>query len=309
MISQISNKMENSITNQQNEPGDFFVLRFGNYTDNALKSVNQIAAKDFGSFQQAIYFLIETIEPEKIFLTPDFHQTGNRNLVVVIRENDHSTSEEREKLLDHPLLKKQCIILQFIKGYALECDYQSSPIYLTVTCNRKTLIYDNGCFALTEMDKTALLKFNATANGQFYKGLEKMDTFLNSAIIFWEDNPAMAAFHLHQAMELGLNALIRAVTGTVKTTHLIRKLLQSSLLCGTEIYQLMSTGDEAGEQSIDQLEEAYLGYRYKNNYQITAQCVANLIEKVTKLRNAIEINFLDWLLRYELEILDMPDHE
>ena len=309
MISQISNKMENSITNQQNEPDAFFSLRFDNYTDTAVKSVNQIAAKDFAIFQQAIDFLIETIEPEKIFLTPDFQQTGERKLIVVIRENDHSTFEEREKLQDHPLLKKQRITLQFIKGYGLECEYQSSPIYLTVSCNRKTLIYDNGCFALAEMDKAALMEFKTTANSQFYKGLERMDTFLNSAIIFWEHNPAMAAFHLHQAMELGLNALIRSVTGTVKTTHLIRRLLQSSLICGTEIYQIMSTGDEAGEQSIDQLEEAYLGYRYKNNYQVTAQCVANLIEKVTKLRNAIEINFLDWLLRYELEILDMPDHE
>lgn len=325
--------MENSITHQQNLLNIFYNLRFDTYTDLAVEyrsakfsnktpqqstvhqaimnqsPVNQEGDQAIGTFQQAINFLVQTIAPEKIFLTPDFQETGNSHLIIIVREDDHATFQEREKLQEHPLLKREHITLQFIKGYAFECEYQSCPIYFSVTCNPQTLVYDDGCFALPELNRAALADVKTKANQLFYQGMERMDTFLDSAIIFRTTNPEVAAFHLHQAVELGLNALVRSVTGAVKTTHVLRRLLQSTLPCNPEIYQIMTDGQAADEQLLDQLEEGYLGYRYKNNYQMTTQHLTQLIAKVTALRNAVESTFLEWLLRYELEILDIPDYE
>ena len=127
--------MENSITHQQNTPDKSYTLQFGAYTDIAVEylsakpanitqqksSVHQTTMSQsllhqaieqaFDTFQEAIDFLVETVEPEKIFVTPDFQENGNRHLIIVVRENDHSTFEKREKLQDNSLLKRERITL------------------------------------------------------------------------------------------------------------------------------------------------------------------------------------------------------
>jgi hypothetical protein len=325
--------MKNTIKHQQNMLGKFYSAWTGSQTGTKVKEEEQemyafyqhlkvlITPQEEGirssiterpdltikkGFEEAISFLVRNIEPEKIFLLPQCSDNKEHHLLVIIPDDEVRLFEELIKLQDDECLKKDHIVLQLLKASIFE---NTPTIYFAVTCNEESLLYDNGYFALPVTTEEVFMSTKAIASECFYSGLEKMETFLEGAKIYQEDNPPMAAFHLHQAIDIILNSLLKSITGKITQGQTLGKLLQSSLCCNPEILQTLGTGSKEDNRLMDLLEAGYSGYCYSNNYIITAEEVDILITWVSELYTIAEDTFTEWSSKYDLYFLNPADHE
>lgn len=273
-------------------------------TDTPINEDPDIIVKK--GFEETLSFLVRNLEPEKIFLLPQYSDQAARHLLVVICDDEHRPVEELIRLQEHECLKKENIVLQLLRASAFE---NNPNIYLTVTCNEESLLYDNGYFALPAISEEGYMNTKVTANECFYDGLEKMQTFLEGAKIYQEDNPPMAAFNLHQAAEVILSSLLESITGKITSFKSLKNLIQSSLYLNPEILKTMGNGSKQDEYLTDLLEKNHSSYGHSNNYAITAQEVDTLITWVSELCTVADYTFNEWSARFDQYFLNLAEHE
>lgn len=99
----------------------------------------------------------------------------------------------------------------------------------------------------------------------------------------------MGAFQLHQATECFYNTALLVFTGYKPKTHNLQKLRNYAKHISLELYQIFRTpaSDEQEYHLFDLLKRGYIDARYKLDYNITAEELKILIEKVTKMQEVV----------------------
>lgn len=120
--------------------------------------------------------------------------------------------------------------------------------------------------------------------------------FLQHAIIDFEDSkargekPNLAAYFLHQATESFYSMLLLVYTGFKPKTHNLdkfRKLNKQMAVEITEVFPL--TGNDRRDVFLfDLLKRAYIGGKYKRDFEVNYQDVDDLIKRVIKLKEVAE---------------------
>lgn len=97
------------------------------------------------------------------------------------------------------------------------------------------------------------------------------------------------AFYLHQATECFYNTALLVFTGYKPKTHNLQKLRNYAKHISLELYQIFRTpaSDEQEYHLFDLLKRGYIDARYKLDYNITAEELKILIEKVTKMQEVV----------------------
>ncbi len=174
-----------------------------------------------------IEFITDTIKPEKIFCLS--HQTDsksrtNLDLLIVIPEDNTQHFQEIEKVLSFYDLKQYRINYTLYTGSHFDTMIKEGHIYYALACNEKPMIYDNGYYRLPEINQKLLLEKREKAKNDFTIVISKAQTLYATATTLCSDNLNMAGFLLHQAAELSLRSLMKALTGYENSTHNLKTL-------------------------------------------------------------------------------------
>jgi HEPN domain-containing protein len=110
----------------------------------------------------------------------------------------------------------------------------------------------------------------------------------------------LAAFTLHQTAEHSLMAIIRLVTGYRAGTHNLQRLLRyAHVFCGVSPY-LFPGHQQQEKLLLKLLQDAYIGARYKESYQLTEAQYLLLEYAIETLLSNVQIAFETILSGYSI---------
>lgn len=160
-----------------------------------------------------------------------------------------------------------------------------------------TQLYSNNKHQLPEPLPKRLHRVHQDCEGQFAIGLQKSDAFRDGAEYYHKKgDPGMAAFMLHQCLELLLHYLSQAVTGRQTRSHCLKDNLQFCRHFASELYDHCLDQETHTVQSmILHLNKAYSAYRYSQHFTIDSEKVAQLLSHSRQLRE-IAVRLLQQLL-------------
>jgi len=252
--------------------------------------------------KESIALIADTLQPEKIFLMEQEEDNHTRNLVIIMPEIEQGDAVEIHQLQGLNQLTKQNINFRNIKSTTYETLFKVSPIYFTVTCNKQTLAYDDGYFAVLEGKETNLFADKEHASLCFDSGMERMTELLAEAKTYSESNSNQAALRLYTATATCLNTLLTSLTGEISSTSQLNELIESVALLNCGVHQIFTDGTSKDERLLNILHEA--NSRNSVNSPVAVADVDELITRITLLQKIAESTFADWLGRYEFHFLN-----
>lgn len=149
------------------------------------------------------------------------------------------------------------------------------------------LLYDHGVLDFSDARELDTNEKKKIAQRYFEKWYKHGSGFLKGAGFYIsEDQLNIAAFELHQAAEHFYNTSLLVFTGYKPKTHNLEKLRQCAKPLSEELYAVFPFPEksENEEHLFNLLKKGYIDARYKDDYLITKEELAQLVEKIEKMQ-------------------------
>lgn len=153
--------------------------------------------------------------------------------------------------------------------------------FFTTLYYKGVLLYDRSGIPLSTPGENEIKKSFCEAT-QRKSDLAK--TFYQTASdCAFEGRNDVAAFMLHQAVELNCTALLRTVLGYQPSTHSIKRLFALTENISPHIHRIFPGSTKEEEAIFDTLYRAYSDVRYKVEYTVSAGKISILLDRVGEL--------------------------
>lgn len=242
--------------------------------------------------EKAIAFLMTSLSPEKIFLVHHSITENNKeafDFLVVLPDVDQTNFNAYGQVISLANIEGATTSVSLHKATPLYKQLQEGHIYYSVACTAKKLVYNNGSTILPQADKRLLKAIVEQAQSIFNNGYKKAQSFLQNAGRYAAAHDAdMAAFMLHQSIELLLRGMITALLGSCTKTHCFKELKKPLKRCAPEINYLISPDETEENRLLHLLEKAYLESRYSDAFEISNADVEVLLLAIKKLHERLK---------------------
>lgn len=270
-----------------------------------------------GYKQQEILQITEVIKdvvaPEMIILfgsyatgtwvEDEYFENGTRysyisdyDFLVVTKNN-----EEKEYLLNDKIVNRSRAITKIAVNCIIHnIDYVNEGLsfgqyFFSDIVKEGVLLHDTGKVVFVQSKELTAAQQREVAENYFdiwfNRGKEFLIDAQNAAA---RDSNKNAAFYLHQATENFYNTVLLVFTGYKPKTHSLDKLRQYAKPYSKELMQIFPEtnsplGDGGNESHLfDLLKRGYIDARYKNDYTITEQELAALIQKLKNMQSIVQ---------------------
>ncbi len=172
-------------------------------------------------------------------------------------------------------------------------EMETGSLFHTAVFVPEHVVYDSGQSTLPEPLPRRLQRIRSQGGAEFALGYQRSVQFLNGAVYHLAANETeVAAFMLHQSVELLLRGLLLAMSGKELKSHLLGELLlhTSRYLPGIQ---------QAFYADLKKLEQAYSCGRYALHYHITEPEVSGYIPCITALQREVKSFFEANMEAYE----------
>jgi len=120
----------------------------------------------------------------------------------------------------------------------------------------------------------------------FKRGIEFL---IDSKNAYERDSLNNSVFHLHQSTESFYYTTLLVFTGYKPKTHNLGKLRKQAKELSQELYLLFPAETNKSEKHLfDLLKRGYVDARYRDDYYITKEQLATLIERVEEMRDVVK---------------------
>lgn len=249
-------------------------------------------------------FIIEAVGPEKIFcLAKQSGLPGGTDyldMLITMPEMPLKSALEVEIAMKLASLRYHDVAGTVCADEHIDELIREGNIYFNVACNNENLVYNRGNWKKPEISKNSYAEKKTQAYSIFYSGMRKANAFYSIARAHQENNLEMTAFLLHQAAELCLRTLMKALTGRDRHTHCLQELLLYSIRYSDELSLALANGTKEEKNMVKLLDKAYNDYRYADEYNVAENDINILMERIDKLLENAEQTFLMWLKKYDL---------
>ncbi|MBB1283215.1 HEPN domain-containing protein [Flavisolibacter sp. BT320] len=259
-----------------------------------------------GEWESLTAFIRSRVAPEAIFLLG--REQTNRNtasifldsgitascpshyylLLLVEKDDEHTASCVQDSLENsgHHAVPLTVMVLSTTAFVRLAGEGQ----YFATTVLRKAqLLFKSGTFLLPLLAPANKEQRRVENQSLYNHAGGRIEAFLAGADLFrLRKEYRVAAFMLHQAAEQALRTLIIIGTGYRPHTHSIDKLLRYGTLVCPQLAELFSKKIEGDKKTLSLLQQAYIGSRYKEDYQVTRAELAALCDKLRRLQAVFE---------------------
>ncbi len=174
----------------------------------------------------------------------------------------------------------------------IEKGIEAGKVFYNVVFTTARLIYDSGYTALpiplplrvqhTGQHGKAVFEFGCSRSGAFYKSAQALTA---------PEDAGVAAFMIHQSIELLLRAFIIAVTGQEVKSHTLSDLMRHVLRFAPGLQTTRTATGKPLHRLPDRLEKAYTGGRYSLQFQVAPALLPELFNHVAQLREAVKKAF------------------
>lgn len=222
-----------------------------------------------------------------------FSYISDYDFLVVVKKGE---GQEKEHAIISHIENRTNHIENAVSPIVHDIDYINEGLsfgqyFFTDIIREGILLYNTGNYEFVKPKLLTSEEEKQKAQGYFDLWYPKAKEFLEHAKFASSRNTlTMGAFQLHQATECFYNTVLLVFTGYKPKTHNLQKLRNYSKHISSELYSIFRTPplDEKEFHLFDLLKRGYIDARYKLDYQITAEELKELIEKVTKMQSVVE---------------------
>lgn len=250
--------------------------------------------------------IVKAVDPEKVILFGS-HATGrwvehryteggityeyisDYDILVITKSGETRKDYEVQDLIENRCVYKTPVTvithdIDFINKMLTEGQY-----FFTDIEKEGILLYDAGTTPLAERKPLSRAEAKGIAQQYYDQWYGVAKEFYTSALLNFEVKQLkVSVFNLHQATERTYNAIILVQTGYKPKTHNLDKLKRYSKRFSEELEGVFPDNTPPEKHLFDLLKRGYVDARYKDHYEISAEELAHLIERVSKLQAIAE---------------------
>jgi len=263
------------------------------------------------TLEQIISTITTKIDVDKIYLYPEAADEGKTQVLLILVANHFQLSltdltvQVKGLVGDLPPLYE----LQVAFPHQIRETMQIGNLYYYARCTDRNLIYTrpNSVYDMFE-GLPPLSQVMSKAGEQYDIAIKKVDPFLDGAELYClkEVYPS-AAFMLHQVVELAFRALELFFLGKETRNHEISihlRYLERHLPYPKVRFPVGPAEDEALLRLLD---DAYLGVRYGDLYQISREQVEELMKWAKDFLNFVHKTKVDFMKQYMQDVVAVPE--
>lgn len=271
--------------------------------------------------QEQIHRIVEVIRnivaPEKIILYGSYakgtYQEDNHtkdgilyeyisdfDILLVLKNKELQEYEIQDKIVNTinykaPLNVLICYIDQVNEGL------EKGQYFFTEIINTGVLLYDEHTVPLTEARQLTSLERKEIAQEDFDFWFNNGVQFLLSAEVLLSDSvkhhkkPNLVAHQLHQAVEAFYGTALLVFTGYKPKIHNLDKYRKQLKNIADEVLTVFPfpTNDRYELELFSLLKRAYIGGKYKKDFEIGVSDLEELIKRVKDLKTIVKKNCLE----------------
>ena len=261
--------------------------------------------------------IVKAVDPEKVILFGS-HATGrwvehryaengityeyisDYDILVITKSGDDRKDYEVQDLVENRCIYKTPVTviahdIDFINKMLSEGQY-----FFTDIEKEGILLYDAGGIGLAERKPLSQAEAKAIARQYYEQWFISAKEFVEVAAFCLERRQLkIGAFNLHQATERTYNAIILVETGYKPKTHNLDKLKRYAKRFSEELENIFPYNTPQEKHLFDLLKRGYIDARYKDHYEITADELRVLIERVKRLQVITESICLDKIASFD----------
>jgi len=246
--------------------------------------------------------IVKAVDPEKVILFGS-HATGrwvehryteggityeyisDYDILVITKSGEQRKDYEVQDLIENRCVYKTPVTvithdIDFINKMLTEGQY-----FFTDIEKEGILLYDAGNIPLAERKPLSRWEAKSVAQQYYDQWFISAKEFVEvAAFCLQRQQLKIGAFNLHQATERTYNAIILVETGYKPKTHNLDKLKRYSKRFSEELESVFPYNTPEEKHLFDLLKRGYIDARYKDHYEITAEELAQLIERVSSLQ-------------------------
>ena len=246
--------------------------------------------------------IVKAVDPEKVILFGS-HATGrwvehryteggityeyisDYDILVITKSGEQRKDYEVQDLIENRCVYKTPVTvithdIDFINKMLTEGQY-----FFTDIEKEGILLYDAGNIPLAERKPLSRWEAKSVAQQYYDQWFISAKEFVEvAAFCLQRQQLKIGAFNLHQATERTYNAIILVETGYKPKTHNLDKLKRYSKRFSEELESVFPYNTPEEKHLFDLLKRGYIDARYKDHYEIRAEELAQLIERVSRLQ-------------------------
>jgi HEPN domain-containing protein/predicted nucleotidyltransferase len=250
--------------------------------------------------------IVRAVDPEKVILFGS-HATGrwvehryteggityeyisDYDILVITKSGESRKDYEIQDLIENRCVYKTPVTvithdIDFINKMLTEGQYFFSDIE-----KEGILLYDAGTTPLAERKPLSPGEAKAVAQAYYDQWFLSAKEFVEVArFCLQRGQLKIGAFNLHQATERTYNAIILVHTGYKPKTHNLDKLKRYAKRFSEELEGVFPDHTPEEKHLFDLLKRGYIDTRYKETYEITAEELTILIDRVSQLQAIAE---------------------
>jgi HEPN domain-containing protein len=244
----------------------------------AIKKVLNTTAGDNPA--SILNLIVAAIRPERVFLLG----TNPLDLLIVIPDDARRSLKEYETIIELANLHDETANASVIKSADLFKYLKEGNVFYSRVCQPVNVLYEEGSANPIPEPSKNLERLTQTFIRHFEIGFSRAEGFLKSAIYHQSQGEnELAAFMLHQAVELAARALILTFTGKDIQTHDLNILKKHCVRCAPQLKSYFLCVANSDDRILTSLSKAYKSARYETNFKISCSELSILKEKVAVL--------------------------
>ncbi|MBL0745707.1 GIN domain-containing protein [Chryseolinea lacunae] len=248
--------------------------------------------------QETVSKIVHAVQPEKIICYglrsnsrqrwSSFQQERSGvietsiDLLIVTNEKDKRNRDGVLNILDNLRTDQLDLIAVVHSIDAVNCGLKEGNPFFTNLYYNGVLLFDQ---SQTPFETPQNTKELLTDERQLALAQSFYETGCNCAT---EERNEVAAFMFHQSVEQSCAALLKSCLGYRPTTHSIKRLFSLVENITPEVKSLFPSSTDQEADLLEILHRAYSDVRYKDGYEVTANNVFALMERVSALHDLVK---------------------
>lgn len=248
------------------------------------------------TLQPFIEKLTKQLDLEKIyFFYGTLNQKKYNRLLLLLSPQCQQSPKELVPVAQVILEKAECSFILLKSPDIRNALLNEHPFFISV-CTPEHLVFTNGKNTFPLLEPKAIELAKSAAQTKYANGMEKALSFVEGVHFYKEkgDYP-LAAFMLHQTIELSYKALAQSLFKKDKHSHHIKTHINTVTSFIPELENVFPGDNEAEINLLQTLDQAYLAVRYKNYFQISEKVIETLLDRVDQLQKLSEDVFENYI--------------
>lgn len=262
-----------------------------------MSSLPYISASQQNLVESILASIVEKTHPEKIICYgmrtnsdkrwSSFSQETHEaivtviDLLIIVEAKDKRKREAVAGMIDNLSNESIRLITVVHSIDAVNAALKDSNPFFTTLYYKGVLLYDRSGIPLSTPGEKVIIKSFCEAT-QRKSDLAQM-FYETASDCTTEGRNDVAAFMLHQAVELNCTAVLRTLMGYKPSTHSIKRLFALTENISPDIRRIFPGSTKEEEEIFNTLYRAYSDVRYKEEYIVSADKISILLERVGEL--------------------------